>query len=71
MNDELNMLLLEARSEILDLRRQNELLRARVDTMDLLATVLFTRPHQVAQGGSVDVAWKIMKAVEDARTGKP
>lgn len=64
MNDhEMSALLLQAHTEIVNLRRANELLRARVDTMDLFATVLFTQPYQVSQGMAEDVAWKLRKAM--------
>ena len=55
----------EAQQEIARLRRENEVLRARVDTMDLFACVLFTQPHQVPQGMGEDVVWKLARLAEN------
>jgi hypothetical protein len=52
-------LLLNAKQEIEYLRRDNEVLRAKVETMDLFALVLRTEPKFRMQGGSPDVAWEL------------
>lgn len=57
--------LLQAQSEILTLRRRNEVLQAKVDTMDLFALVLRTQPAYQSVGMGEDVAWLIEKEVEE------
>lgn len=68
-------LLLEAKAEIESLRRQNEILHAKVSTMELFATVLHTDPRYPSQAMAVDVAWNIQRAVEEIeakeRAGSP
>lgn len=58
-------LLLHAQSEILSLRRRNEVLQAKVDTMDLFALVLRTQPAFQSVGMGEDVAWLIDKEVQE------
>lgn len=58
-------LLLHAQHEILDLRRRNEVLQAKVDTMDLFALVLRTQPAYQSVGMGEDVAWLIDKEVQE------
>jgi len=55
-------LLLAAKSEIERLRRQNEILNAKVSTMELFATVLHTNPSYPPMGASVDIAWELQRA---------
>ena len=55
-------LLLEAKAEIDRLRRRNEILEAKVSTMELFATVLHTNPHYPSEVMSEDVAWKLHRA---------
>lgn len=69
MDDATKRLLLEAKEEIISLRRRNEILGAKVDMIDLFACVLHTRPAGQAMGMSEDVAWKIERAITDARHG--
>lgn len=57
-------LLQEARSEILELRRTNEVLGAKVEMIDLFATVLFTKAVEHSRGYSEDVAWKLQRAID-------
>jgi len=56
-------LLTDAKHEIENLRRSNELLRAKVDVMDLFALVLKTEPARNQQGFGEDVAWKLDQAI--------
>jgi len=50
------------------LRRENEILRAKVEVMDLFACVLHTTPARHSQGMSEDVAWALeRKLAEIAR----
>jgi len=58
-NKEIDRLLLDAMLEIRSLRHINEILRAKVDTMNLFALTLRTQPFYEPQGASVDVAWEI------------
>lgn len=57
-------LLLETMHEIRTLRRQNEILSAKVEMIDLFATVLYTKPHEPIVGMSEDVAWKLQRAID-------
>ena len=57
--------LLRAQSEILTLRHRNEVLQAKVDTMDLFALVLRTQPAYQSVGMGEDVAWLIEKEVAE------
>lgn len=57
--------LLQAVSEIRELRRRNEILTAKVEVMDLFALVLHTSPAFRGMGMSEDIAWKIERLVED------
>jgi hypothetical protein len=61
---EARVLLAQAAEEISRLRRQNELLAARVEVMDLFACVLHTRPAGQSQGYAEDLVWKIRAALE-------
>ena len=56
--------------EIRWLRRQNELLAAKVDTMELFALTLRTRPDYQPQGMSVDIAHE-MERIISAPTPEP
>jgi len=58
-------LLLNAQHEILGLRRRNEVLQAKVDTMDLFALVLRTSPSYQSVGMGEDVAWLIDKEIQE------
>ena len=58
-------LLNEAQHEILRLRRENEILQAKAEVMDLFACVLHTSPASRNQGMSPDVAWKLQKAIDE------
>ena len=57
-------LLNEARHEILKLRRQNEILRAKVEMIDLFAVVLHTKPAYPDQCSAVDVAWQLQTEID-------
>lgn len=54
----------ECEHEILGLRRQNELLRAKVEVMDLFAQVLNTKPAERCQSAAPDVIFQIVKRLE-------
>ncbi len=55
----------EAIAEISRLRRENEILAAKVDVMDLFACVLITSAATRSHGESVDVVWKLNKALDE------
>jgi sulfate adenylyltransferase subunit 1 (EFTu-like GTPase family) len=57
-------LLNDSRHEILALRRENEILRAKVEVMDLFALVLNTTPNYRSQGMAIDVAWRLQKEID-------
>ncbi|MDB5522804.1 MAG: hypothetical protein JWM58_567 [Rhizobium sp.] len=64
-------LLEKASAEIRMLRRQNELLAARVEVMDLFACVLHTRPAGVSMGASEDIAWALDRAAAEVERPSP
>jgi sulfate adenylyltransferase subunit 1 (EFTu-like GTPase family) len=64
-------LLNDAKHEILSLRRQNEILRAKVEVMDLFACVLHTQPAQREQGMAIDVAWQLDKEIDRLKSEQP
>ncbi len=67
-NEELQSDLNEAIHEIQSLRRRNEILSAKVDTMELMATFLFTRPVENPQECSLDIAYALGKHIEKLKT---
>ena len=58
-------LMQHAREEIIRLRRENEVLRARVETMELFATVLHTKPFMPSIGETEDIAWSLAVRVSE------
>lgn len=62
---DLQSLLMQAREEITSLRRQNEILSAKVDMIDLFACVLHSQPARTSQGASIDVAWLIQQKLNE------
>jgi|GEM_PF-2244309 len=63
-------LLLNAKTEINTLRRDNEILRAKVEVMDLFAVVLHTAPARFSQGAAPDVAWALQKEIDKIEAEK-
>lgn len=57
-------LLRDAREEILGLRREAEILRAKVEMIDLFACVLHTQAASRSQGAAPDVAWAIQQEID-------
>jgi hypothetical protein len=57
-------ILTEATHEIHRLRRQNEILNAKVEVMELFACVLHTSPAQHGNCMAVDIAWQMEKEAE-------
>jgi hypothetical protein len=64
----MKQLLIDAKSEILALRRKNEILQAKVEVMDLFSLVLHTRPAYSEHGAVVDVAWQLQKEIQEIET---
>lgn len=56
--------------EINTLRRQNEVLRAKVETMDLFGAMLFAKPVEERHGMAEDVAWKLRRALDNMKAVK-
>lgn len=63
MEDEEQMLR-EAVNEIRSLRRQNELMSARLEVFDSMMAVLHTQIATKSQGMSPDLVWKIEKYLD-------
>lgn len=57
--------LINARAEILSLRKANELLSAKVEMIDLFACVLNTQPASKRVGESIDVAFELECLIRD------
>ena len=55
----------DAANEIRSLRRQNELLSAKVEMIDLFAQVLNTKAAERSAGASPDIAWQLDKMVRE------
>lgn len=65
MSDRLKHLALTAAVELRQLRKERDLLAARVETLDLLAAFLFAKPpQQSGVGMGEDVAWAIDRELE-------
>ncbi len=63
----MKQLLIEAKQEIQSLRRRNEILSARVDTMDLFERILYSSPAQPnASCMGEDLVWKIQQKLDEA-----
>ena len=61
---ELENLLLQAQAEIRSLRRANEVLGAKVETMDKMHAMLMAKPQLLVQGMSEDIAWSIQEMLD-------
>jgi len=54
-------LLTEAVTEIRMLRKENELMRARLEMFDAINKILHTQPASISQGMSPNLVWTIEK----------
>lgn len=63
----MKLLLEAAREEIISLRHTNEILAAKVQTMELFATVLHTEPARFHGGEAIDVAWQLKKKIDELK----
>jgi hypothetical protein len=68
---DIKSILLRASAEIKQLRRDNEILRAKVEVMDFFALVLNTKPAYPSIGMSEDIAWECEKAAALATKEQP
>jgi len=59
----MKQLLAEARHEILDLRRRNEILSAQMAIVEVFAAVVGLK--QQGQAMAVDVAWSLQKKIDE------
>jgi hypothetical protein len=57
-----------AAHEIRQLRRENEILRAKVSTFELMASLLPRQNVGDNRGCTIDAAWKLDRAVADMKT---
>lgn len=64
------LLLKSAAEEIKSLRRQNELMSARLDMFDRIFVLLHTSPSYPGQGMSVDIVWEIEKHIRETYKGE-
>jgi len=60
------MLMVTAAAEIRALRRENEILRAKVETMDVFALALQSQPLFNTRGAAPDIAWQLDRYVQQA-----
>lgn len=64
-------LLRQGAEEIQSLRRQNEILAAKVETVELLATFLHARlPEHRGVSMGEDVAWKMLRQADEIAANK-
>lgn len=63
-------LLRDGAATIQRLRRQNEILAAKVSVMDMFATLLYTQPAGGCMGAEPDVAWAMEKRAQEI-TNRP
>ncbi len=64
MNNNARRFLQRASSEIKELRRENEIMRARLDMFDSMNLIFHTRPNQENRGMSPDLVYEIEKFIE-------
>ena len=55
-------LLMNAKAEIEGLRRENQLLRAKVEVLDVFSVALLGQPRPM--GASIDVAWELQREID-------
>lgn len=68
---EIEELLRNAQHEIMMLRRTNEVLGAKVQTMELFASVFRTTPASDGRGMTVDVVWLLDKKLAELAANPP
>lgn len=65
MNENAKAVARAAADEIRALRRQNEVLAAKVHMIEFFESVLHTRPAMASQPYAEDVAWKLDQIVDE------
>lgn len=68
---EIEELLRNAQHEITMLRRANEVLGAKVETMDLFASIFRTQPASDGRGMTVDIVWLLNKKLAELAANPP
>jgi hypothetical protein len=63
--NEIESLLSEAKREIVSLRRQNEILRAKVQVLDMLSMLVHRHEPANLECMSVDIVWELEKKIQD------
>lgn len=72
MDQETKTCLMQAASKVRELRRHNEILQAKVDTMELLAGFVYARvPEPRSMGAEEDIAWRIDRLLAQAQGPTP
>ncbi len=66
MDDQVKVVLRRASDQITGLRRRNEVLQARVDTLDLVGALLHSHRTYSGPGAEVDIAWEIERLLSPA-----
>lgn len=61
--------LIEARQEILNLRRQNEILSAQIGVVEVFAAALGLKRN--TGGAHVDVAWSLQELIDELSVAQP
>lgn len=62
-------LLMEAKNEIISLRRRNEILEAQMGIVEVFAAALGLKPGQ--PGASPDVVWALQRKIDELNQPKP
>lgn len=68
MDQETKQVLAQAASKVRELRGRNQVLQAKVDTMDLLAAFLFAKPIEQSGGAEEDIAWRIDQLIRKSES---
>lgn len=73
MNERLKNVMLQAAGQMRALRRENEILRAKVETFHLCASMALARPqdHGGLMGAEEDFAWRLEREAELMTEAKP
>ncbi len=61
-------LLMQAREEIVTLRRRNEILEAQVGVVEIFAAALGFKRNE--RGKAVDIAWLLQRRIDEMNTPK-
>lgn len=67
MNQETRIILAQAAEKVRQLRRHNEILGAKAETMEMLSAFLFSQPPRSSMGTEEDIAWRIDKHLQETK----